>query len=292
MSDRSQSEDRQNMPRDFAGHRQSFLLATSSHAISSHATPPIDGMSAPLSAPHENASGETIAGLIHDTRNMVMALDLYCDLLDEPGVLSASFGHYARELRLVSGASRRLMERLDRLSNLERRAVMGQSPGSQEIAAVNLLNFPDTSKDPEANSSFPGSSSMVRMRSKSGAGTEISPVFGASYGTAANPGKWFAEAGPENIPSDSPLPLRRGTSLPIGTAAGFNGVSGESADPLVRSSASSAERFAHQSAERSAEQRVSDSGTVASGKAEPGQAAIWPERRARSRNRRTERKER
>jgi len=39
-------------------------------------------------------------------------MDLYCDLLKEPGVLSAPFSHYAGELRLVSGASRRLLEKL------------------------------------------------------------------------------------------------------------------------------------------------------------------------------------
>jgi len=55
---------------------------------------------------------ENLAALIHDARNMVAAMDLYCDLLKEPGVLSASFSHYAGELRLVSGASRRLLDKL------------------------------------------------------------------------------------------------------------------------------------------------------------------------------------
>jgi signal transduction histidine kinase len=43
---------------------------------------------------------------------MVTALGLYCDLLEEPGVLTASFLHYAGELRLVATASRRLVEKL------------------------------------------------------------------------------------------------------------------------------------------------------------------------------------
>ena len=55
---------------------------------------------------------ENLAALIHDARNMVAAMDLYCDLLKEPGVLSAPFSHYAGELRLVSGASWRLLEKL------------------------------------------------------------------------------------------------------------------------------------------------------------------------------------
>jgi signal transduction histidine kinase len=57
-------------------------------------------------------SARSLAGLIHDARNMVSAMDLYRDLLAEPGVLSPAFGHYAGELRLVSGAGRRLLEEL------------------------------------------------------------------------------------------------------------------------------------------------------------------------------------
>jgi signal transduction histidine kinase len=43
---------------------------------------------------------------------MVTALGLYCDLLDEPGVLGTPFAHYSTELRLVAAASRRLVEKL------------------------------------------------------------------------------------------------------------------------------------------------------------------------------------
>ena len=56
--------------------------------------------------------GETLAEVAHDARNMVTALGLYCDLLEEPGVLNPSFHHYAGELRLVATASRRLVEKL------------------------------------------------------------------------------------------------------------------------------------------------------------------------------------
>jgi hypothetical protein len=43
---------------------------------------------------------------------MVTALGLYCDLLEEPGVLATPFVHYGSELRLVAAASRRLVEKL------------------------------------------------------------------------------------------------------------------------------------------------------------------------------------
>ena len=56
--------------------------------------------------------GDSLAEVAHDARNMVTALGLYCDLLDEPGVLAVPFAHYSNELRLVAAASRRLVEKL------------------------------------------------------------------------------------------------------------------------------------------------------------------------------------
>lgn len=56
--------------------------------------------------------GESVAEIAHDARNMVTALGLYCDLLEEPGVLAPAFAHYGGELRLVAAASRRLVEKL------------------------------------------------------------------------------------------------------------------------------------------------------------------------------------
>jgi signal transduction histidine kinase len=58
------------------------------------------------------SEGENLAEVAHDARNMVTALGLYCDLLEEPGVLNPGFHHYASELRLVATASRRLVEKL------------------------------------------------------------------------------------------------------------------------------------------------------------------------------------
>ena len=55
---------------------------------------------------------ESMADVAHDARNMVTALGIYCDLLEEPGVLNPSYQHYANELRLVATASRRLVEKL------------------------------------------------------------------------------------------------------------------------------------------------------------------------------------
>ena len=61
---------------------------------------------------HPRGRAETVAETAHDARNMVTALGLYCDLLEEPGVLAAPYLHYGSELRLVAAASRRLVEKL------------------------------------------------------------------------------------------------------------------------------------------------------------------------------------
>ena len=53
-----------------------------------------------------------MSDLAHDARNMVTALGLYCDLLEEPGALATPYLHYGSELRLVASASRRLVEKL------------------------------------------------------------------------------------------------------------------------------------------------------------------------------------
>jgi signal transduction histidine kinase len=58
------------------------------------------------------SQSETLSEVAHDARNMVTALGLYCDLLEEPGVLTPPYSHYGNELRLVAVASRRLVEKL------------------------------------------------------------------------------------------------------------------------------------------------------------------------------------
>jgi signal transduction histidine kinase len=74
-----------------------------------------------------HSQGETLAEVAHDARNMVTALGLYCDLLEEPGVLASPFAHYGNELRLVAAASRRLVEKLVELDHQE---AVGTEPGT------------------------------------------------------------------------------------------------------------------------------------------------------------------
>jgi signal transduction histidine kinase len=90
---------------------------------------------------NSRCAGESLAEVAHDARNMVTALGLYCDLLQEPGVLAPSYLHYGHELRLVAAASRRLVERLvvlDTLNGPDVEAVAGLSrePGKRPVQAV------------------------------------------------------------------------------------------------------------------------------------------------------------
>jgi signal transduction histidine kinase len=48
--------------------------------------------------------------LAHDARNVLSALQLYCELLAEPGVLSTPHTHYAQELQAISDTTVRLVE--------------------------------------------------------------------------------------------------------------------------------------------------------------------------------------
>jgi len=93
-------------------------------------------------------TGETLAEVAHDARNMVTALGLYCDLLEEPGVLDTPFLHYGSELRLVAAASRRLVEKLTAL----------ESPTS--IGS----DSPDGLKDGSKDSSKDSSNGALRSR--------------------------------------------------------------------------------------------------------------------------------
>ncbi len=71
--------------------------------------------SPPLAAGGETIAvlpGEAIGELACEARNLAAALELYCGLIEEPGVLAASDVHYGGELRQITAACRRLAEKL------------------------------------------------------------------------------------------------------------------------------------------------------------------------------------
>ncbi|HTW46965.1 MAG TPA: ATP-binding protein [Acidobacteriaceae bacterium] len=75
-------------------------------------TPPASSAAATL------ATGQSLAlaGIAHDARNLVTALNLCADLIAEPGVLAKEDAHLAGDVRSIADASGYLMRRLSALS--------------------------------------------------------------------------------------------------------------------------------------------------------------------------------
>ncbi len=73
-------------------------------------------------------------GLLHDARNLMGALGLYCDLLSTPGVLKPEHRHYAEEVRLLGARSVAMIQQLLEPSQ--------QAPGA---ATCSWLNNPPKS---------------------------------------------------------------------------------------------------------------------------------------------------
>jgi signal transduction histidine kinase len=110
---------------------------------------------------------QDIASLIHDARNMVSAMDLYCDLLAEPEVLSAPFRHYAGELRLIGNACRRLLEK------------MADRESTSELKADSRADsHPSPDRQPESSSNFSQLPSKVPQGS--GTGSPTTPAFNST----------------------------------------------------------------------------------------------------------------
>ena len=113
------------------------------------------------------SEGQSVAEVAHDARNMVTALGLYCDLLEEPGVLAGPFFHYGSELRLVASASRRLVEKLVALDT--RNLDMRETPEtvSRNGTARDLGRWPAAS---------PATGLFERDRSEKGVCWDLAPA--------------------------------------------------------------------------------------------------------------------
>jgi signal transduction histidine kinase len=93
------------------------------------------------------SEGENLVEVAHDARNMVTALGLYCDLLQEPGVLATPYLHYGSELRLVATASRRLVERLLALDAREIPGAVPATGGWPELGRLPAMTPDSASLD-------------------------------------------------------------------------------------------------------------------------------------------------
>ncbi len=89
--------------------------------------------------PGRKPDGEPFAEIAHDALNVVSALQLYCDLLAEPGVLSDGHQHFAGELRAVVATSSGLVEQLAALSKARHAGVRAARKAHAFSSRVNDL---------------------------------------------------------------------------------------------------------------------------------------------------------
>jgi len=119
------------------------------------------------------SGGQSLAEVAHDARNMVTALGLYCDLLEEPGVLATAYAHYGSELRLVAAASRRLVEKLVALDtrDLDTRDLEGAHLDARGLAGRETQQSTAAGTGEKAD----------------GRGAEAGPAHGTAGATAQTP---------------------------------------------------------------------------------------------------------
>jgi signal transduction histidine kinase len=134
---------------------------------------------------------DTLAMLAHDARNLITALGLYCDLLEEPGVLAPPFFHYANELRLVTAAGRRLVARLSaRGEDRSADSAAGTPATPVEFTPFLFPGEPDASKIAK-NSPIPGERDSDRED-----GIDVTPIGNLAAELLANRNLLAALAGP------------------------------------------------------------------------------------------------
>ncbi len=142
--------------------------------------------------------GESVAEVAHDARNMVTALGLYCDLLEEPGVLATPFTHYGNELRLVAAASRRLVEKLVALDGRREAGLLkalNTKRGQRVAASSDMCLNPDLNVGLDASGSTSlGSRAAVGTVARPGSSVPPNaPFVGAPSGNMAARGHWASK---------------------------------------------------------------------------------------------------
>ena len=129
-------------------------------------------------------------GLLHDARNLMGALGLYCDLLSMPDVLKPEHNHYPEELRQLGVRSQALIERLME-SLLAQRHANGvcmaavASPGGGDCSRVDTLSGPWPSGDPGDTVKPVSLRSLVERCSGLLSGVAEGTAIEVGYGVAA-----------------------------------------------------------------------------------------------------------
>jgi len=143
------------------------------------------------------SGGESLAAVAHDARNMVTALGLYCDLLEEPGVLATAYTHYGSELRLVAAASRRLVEKLVALDSRE---LEPRDLDTRDLQPANLEARARAGRETHLNAA------AGTAEGAHGRGAEHGPAQGAAGGTA--------QIGSKSVPAERQERTRRWDLMP------------------------------------------------------------------------------
>jgi len=73
---------------------------------------PTSSQANPISLGPSGRQSDSAEELAHDARNFLSAVDVYCELLGAPGVLTPRFRHYAADLREVCRTGAGLLDRL------------------------------------------------------------------------------------------------------------------------------------------------------------------------------------
>jgi len=100
-------------------------------------------------------------GLLHDARNLMGAIGLYCDLLSMPGVLHPEHHHYAEELRLLGSRSGALVERLMQSWHLQgepHSLAVSANREAGDARALHLVGVRPKEAEPAGNQVGPASS--------------------------------------------------------------------------------------------------------------------------------------
>ena len=87
----------------------------------------------------ETDSAEELA---HDARNLLAAVDLYCELLAAPGVLTPPFRHYGPDLHQLARTGARLLDRLTRRLEPQSPPAARVQPACDEDSDVSLADHP------------------------------------------------------------------------------------------------------------------------------------------------------
>lgn len=140
--------------------------------------------------PNAGAETDQDEGLLHDARNLMGAIGLYCDLLSMADVLKPEHRHYAEELRLLGTRSGALIQRL--MEHQKQSAPAPEGPGTGaawEAGALRSLGLEKVRAAESGPIASPAPASLRAIIERcSGLLSQVADgsVIEVSYGAAAS----------------------------------------------------------------------------------------------------------